>query len=67
VGAPATPSAITAACAPVSSPAANAAEVFGSTPERRVRAVRTVRAACPGVWWATARSQEPAVIAPSRE
>ena len=49
-GASLTPSAIAAACRPEIAPAASAAAVFGSTPDRRVRAVRTVRAASPGVW-----------------
>ena len=65
-GASVTPSAIAAACRPEIAPAASAAAVLGSTPERRVRAVRTVRAASPGLWCPNARSQAPAVRAPSR-
>ena len=64
-GASLTPSAITAACRPVIAPAASAATVFGSTPDRSVRAVRTVRAASAELWCPTAFTHAPAERQPS--
>ncbi len=64
-GASLTASAITAACRPVIAPAASAADVFGSTPDRSVRAVRTVRAASAIVWWPRARTHAPVDRQPS--
>ena len=65
-GASLTASAITAACRPGESrPPASAAVVFGSTPDRSVRAVRTVRAASAEVWCPTAFTHAPAERHPS--
>ena len=64
-GASTTPLAITWACRPEIAPSASAAWVFGSTPVRSTRAVRTRPAASAGVARVSIRSQAAAVSAPS--